>query len=40
MMTQPAWHLSNDPAGAGTAMIASEAMPAPLPAHIGVPQTS
>jgi len=31
---------SSDPAGAGTAIIASGAVPAPLPAHIGVSQTS
>ena len=40
MMTQRAWPLSSDPAGAGTAMIASGTVPAPLPAHIGVSQTS
>jgi hypothetical protein len=40
MMTQRAWPLSSDPAGVGTAMIASGAVPAPLPAHIGVSQTS
>src|ERR1700733_9426146 len=40
MMTQRAWPLSGDPAGVGTAMIASGAVPALLPAHIGVSQTS
>jgi hypothetical protein len=36
MMTQRARPFGSDPAGAGTAMIASGALPAPLPAHIGV----
>jgi hypothetical protein len=40
MMTQPAWPLGSDPADAGTAMIASGAVPASLPAHIGVSQIS
>jgi hypothetical protein len=38
MMAQRAWSLGSDRAGAGTAMITYEAMPAPLPAPISVPQ--
>jgi len=38
MMAQREWPLGSDPAGAGTAMITSGAMPAPLPAHIGMSQ--
>ena len=40
MMAQRAWSLGSDRAGAGTAMITSEAVPAPLPAHIGVSQSA
>ena len=39
-LNERAWPLSSDPAGVGTAMIASGAVPAPLPAHLGVSQTS
>ena len=40
MMAQRAWPLGSDRAGAGTAMITCGAVPAPLPAHIGVSQIS
>jgi len=40
MLTQRKWLLSSDPAGAGTVMMASGVVPAPIPAHIGVSQTS
>ena len=38
MMAQRAWPLGSDPAGVGTAMITSAAVPALLPARIGVSQ--
>src|SRR5215469_1020676 len=40
MMAQRAWSLGSDLAGVGTAMITSGAVPALLPAHIGVSQIS
>jgi len=40
MMTQRAWPLSGDLASVGTAMITARAVPAPLPAYIGVSQTT
>ena len=38
MMAQRAWPLRSDPAGVGTAMITSRAMPVPLPDRTGVSQ--
>jgi hypothetical protein len=40
MMAQQAWPLGSDLAGVGTAMITCRAVPAPVPAHIGVSQIS